>query len=416
MVGNPAANLKVRCVIVGGGPAGMLLGLQLARGGVDVLVLEKHADFLRDFRGDTVHPSTLEVLDSLGLMQRFNALPQHRESELRAQFADCTLAFGDFSGLRPFPYIALVPQWDLLDLLADEARRCANFALRMRTEAVALVHEGDDPAARVIGVRARDAEGMPLTIHADLVIAADGRNSILRKASGLALRDLGAPMDVLWFRVPRAAGDPDATHGVAGRGQFLAMIHRGDYWQAGMVVAKGRAATLMAGPVAAFRELLATVDPLLAARAQAIQPGDISALTVRVDRLQRWHRPGLLLIGDAAHAMSPIGGVGINLAIQDAVATANLLGPALLGNEPIGDAQLATVQRRREWPTRAIQFLQTTIQRRVIAPALAAAGGPPNAPAFLRWLLRFHAVRAIPAHVVGLGFRRDRARFGARGK
>jgi len=404
---------NVRCCIVGGGPAGMMLALQLARGGVDVLVLEKHGDFLRDFRGDTVHPSTLRVLDSLGLMQQFERLPQRRESQLYARFADGMLAFADFSGLRPFPYLALVPQWDLLDLLAKEGRKLPNFDLRMRCEATGFVFADGDPSARVVGVLARDADGQAFEIRADQVIAADGRHSILRRDALLPLRDLGAPMDVLWFRLPLAPGDPEVTHGVAGRGKFLVMIHRGDYWQAGLVVAKGRADALLADGGATFRALLAEVDPDLAARATALDIAKVSTLTVSVDRLERWHRPGLLAIGDAAHAMSPMGGVGINLAIQDAVAAANLLGPALRGTQPIDDAQLARVQQRREWPTRVIQGLQTQIQRRVIAPVLAGNGAAPNAPKWLRALLRWHAVRAIPAHVVGLGPRHDVAHFGA---
>jgi 2-polyprenyl-6-methoxyphenol hydroxylase-like FAD-dependent oxidoreductase len=404
---------KVRCCIVGGGPAGMMLALQLARGGVDVLVLEKHADFLRDFRGDTVHPSTLRVLDSLGLMPQFGRLPQRRETQLYARFADGMLAFADFSGLRPFPYLALVPQWDLLDLLASEGRKLPNFTLRMRCEATGFVFENGDPSARVVGVQACDADGNSFEIRADLVVAADGRHSILRRDALLPLRDLGAPMDVLWFRVPLAPNDPDVTHGVAGRGKFLVMIHRGDYWQAGLVVAKGRADALLADGGAPFRKLLAEAAPSLAERAAALDIAKVSTLTVSVDRLERWHRPGLLAIGDAAHAMSPIGGVGINLAIQDAVATANLLGPALLGMQLITDTELERVQQRREWPTRVVQTLQTQIQRRVIAPVLAQDGNAPAAPKWLRALLRWHAARAIPAHIVGLGPRHEVAHFGA---
>jgi len=403
---------NVRCCIVGGGPAGMMLALQLARGGVDVLVLEKHADFLRDFRGDTVHPSTLRVLDSLGLMPQFERLPQRRETQLYVRFADGMLAFADFGGLRPFPFLALVPQWDLLDLLATEGRKLPNFDLRMRCEATGFVFENGDPAARIVGVQARDADGNSFEVRADLVVAADGRHSILRRDALLPLRDLGAPMDVLWFRLPIATGDPDVTHGVAGRGKFLVMIHRGDYWQAGLVVAKDRADALLADDGAPFRRLLVEVDPPLAERAAVLDVAKVGTLSVAVDRLERWHRPGLLAIGDAAHAMSPIGGVGINLAIQDAVAAANLLGPALLGTLPITDAELARVQQRREWPTRVVQTLQTQIQRRVIAPVLARDGRAPAAPKWLRALLRWHAVRAIPAHVVGLGPRHDVAHFG----
>lgn len=406
--------MRTRCLVVGGGPAGIMLGLQLARGGVEVVVLEKHADFLRDFRGDTVHPSTLLVLDSLGLMPQFAALPQRRETQLRVRFADGVLAAADFSGLRPYSWLALVPQWDLLDMLADEGRKLPNFALRMSCEAEAFLFEKDDASARVVGVRARNADGTALEIHADLVVAADGRHSLVRRDALLPLRDLGAPMDVLWFRLPLAAGDPDGTHGIAGRGKFIVMIHRGDYWQAGLVVAKGRADGLLDNDGGEFRSLLAEVAPSLAGRAQAIGASSVRTLSVSVDRLERWHRLGLLAIGDAAHAMSPVGGVGINLAVQDAVATANLLGSALLGAQAIDDALLARVQQRREWPTRLMQGMQTQIHRRVIAPVLAEGGAAPNAPKWLRALLRWKAVRAIPARVVGLGPRHDVAHFGAK--
>jgi 2-polyprenyl-6-methoxyphenol hydroxylase-like FAD-dependent oxidoreductase len=386
----------------------MLLGLLLARGGVEVTVLEKHGDFLRDFRGDTVHPSTLEVLDAIGLLPRFDALPQHRESQLSVLFADGMVDAGDFRGVGRFPFLAFVPQWDLLDLLADAGRDQPSYRLRLSTEATGLVVE----SGRVVGVQARGPEGA-LEIRADLVVAADGRGSTLRAAAGLAPEELGAPMDVLWFRMPRAASDPEHTFFIAGRGQILAMIHRNDYWQIAFMIPKGAFASMRAHPLADFQRRLAQAAPLLADRVETLRSyDDLHLLEVRVDRLLRWHLPGLLFIGDAAHAMSPVGGVGINLAIQDAVAAANLVGPALRGGGPIGDDLLARVQARRLLPTRIIQALQVLIQRRVIVPALHAEGGPPPCPPLVRTLLRVGALRRIPAHVFGLGFRRETLTFG----
>ncbi|MBS7457968.1 FAD-dependent oxidoreductase [Coralloluteibacterium stylophorae] len=409
----PPRRIRARCLIVGGGPAGMLLGLQLARGGVEVVVLEKHADFLRDFRGDTVHPSTLRLLDDLGLGDAFARLPQRRERALHVRFADRMLALADFGWLRPHPWLAFVPQWDLLDLLAGQARACPRFALRMATEATALCFDGDDPGGRVAGVLARDAQGS-LRIEADLVVAADGRDSVLRAQSGLPLRELGAPMDVLWFRLPREARDPDCTHAVAGRGQFMVMIHRGDYWQVGLILPKDAAGAVAASPTE-LQARLHALAPDLDARVTALAAGGLHRLQVRVSRLRRWHRPGLLCIGDAAHAMSPIGGVGINLAFQDAAAAGNLLGPALCGAAPVPEALLARVQRRRMLPTRLIQRVQIELQRRVVARALAAGGPPPRAPRLARLASRLPVVRALPAWLFGLGPRPERIRFGAAG-
>ena len=399
----PGAVKKVvtQCCIVGGGPAGMMLGLLLARAGIHVVVLEKHGDFLRDFRGDTVHPSTLQILAELGLFRRFDELDQHRAHRLEISLGDLTQPFVDFAGLKPFDYIALVPQWNFLDLLAEVARRYRVFDLRMRTEGIGLIEEN----GCVRGVDARGPAG-EFDIRADLVVATDGRHSTLRHAAGLRPVDYGAPMDVLWFRIPRHADDPEAPFGRATSGHLMVLINRDDYWQAAYVVPKGQATRLRAQPIASFRAAVAHVAPFLAARTDAIASwDDVKLLEVKVNRLRRWHRPGLLLIGDAAHAMSPIGGVGINLAIQDAVAAANVLAPALRAGRKPDERVLRRIQKRREFPTRFTQGLQVQVQKRVISRVLADNDAPPELPALMRFLLRFRTVRHIPARLLGYGVR-----------
>lgn len=390
----------------------MVLGLLLARAGVPVTVLEKHRDFLRDFRGDTVHPSTLELLRDLGLLEKFFALPHRREETLVGQFPDGLITIGDFRGLEPFPFMALVPQWDFLDLLAGESKRYPNHALLMDTPATALISEG----GRVVGVKAEGPDG-PLRVSADLVVACDGRHSTLRAAAGLKTLDFGAPMDVLWFRLSRQVDDLDHTFGIVARGRLMAMLNRNDYWQIGLIIPKGSGEMRRRKPIAGFHAEVAAMAPFLAARMHEIGSWkDVSQLTVTVDRLERWHQPGLLLIGDAAHAMSPMGGVGINLAIQDAVATANILGPALRDGGDIGEELLAKVQARRLWPTRIIQGVQVTAQRRVIDPVLNREGPPPRLPPFVKFLFRFRWMRRIPARLFGWGVRRERLRLPARGE
>lgn len=401
--------LSTRCCIAGGGPAGMMLGLLLARAGVEVLVLEKHADFLRDFRGDTVHPSTLQVMEELGLLERFLARPHDAVQVVRAVIGDSDVAVADFSRLTArCRFIAMVPQWEFLDFLRDEAEAFSTFSLMQNAEVTGVLQA----RGRVTGVSVATSRG-PRQVMADLVIGADGRHSVVRQSAGLPVRGLGAPIDVLWMRLPRLPGDSPATGGRIARGLFLAVINRGSYWQCAYVIPKGGFEALRARGLQAFRADLVRLVPTFADRAgQLASWDDVKLLTVTVDRLEQWWRPGLLCLGDAAHAMSPIGGVGINLAIQDAVAAANLLAEALADAEVSAEALtslLAKVQKRRLLPARITQAVQVAIQNRVLAPVLAGASGHDGAPLAVPWPLRlmnrFPALLGLPAYAVGIGVR-----------
>ncbi len=392
--------ISTRCCIAGGGPAGMMLGLLLARAGIDVLVMEKHADFLRDFRGDTIHPSTLELMAELGMLDRFLTLPHQETRALAAQVGDTTVTIADFSRLPTrCRFIAIMPQWDFLNFLAEEASRYATFALRMRADVTGLIEE----SGRVVGVRASTAEG-PLEVRAALVVAADGRHSTLRQAAGLPFDEFGAPMDVLWFRISRRNTDHADTMGRFDPGRIFIMINRGEHWQCGYVIAKGSADRIREAPLPAFREGVARLAPFLRDRVDELRDwDDVKLLTVRVDRLRQWYRSGLLCIGDAAHAMSPVGGVGINLAIQDAVAAANALaGPLRQGRVDVD--HLRQVQKRREFPTRVTQRIQLLIQDRIITRVLGQAG-PISPPLLVRLATKLSFVRRLVARVLGLGVR-----------
>jgi len=405
--------LSTTCCIAGGGPAGMMLGLLLARAGVAVIVLEKHTDFLRDFRGDTIHPSTLAVMHDLGLLDRFLKLPHQRVERLDADVYGQRVTIADFRHLRtPCPYIALMPQWDFLDFLAEEARAWPNFRLLMGTRADAVIERD----GAVVGVRASSGE-QDIEITAQLVVAADGRHSTLRDRAGLPADDLGAPIDVLWFRLPRdAAQDVEQTGGYVRAGVFLVTINRGSYWQCGYVIAKGGNDALRAEGLDALKARIADAAPFLKPALQTLRSwDDLSLLSVQVNRLRQWQRDGLLCIGDAAHAMSPVGGVGINLAVQDAVAGANLLGDVLRQRRPdVHD--LARVQRRRAWPTRVTQALQIAIQNTVLAPALAAPADTAThkLPLALQLLRRMPLLSRVPARVIGIGVRPERVRSAAK--
>ena len=410
------SKLETRCCIAGGGPAGMMLGLLLARAGVPVVVLEKHADFLRDFRGDTVHPSTLQVMHELGLLEKFLTRPHEEIRELRGTVGTTELVLANF---RHVPcrckFVALMPQWEFLDFLCDEAERWPAFRLIRNAEVTGLIAN----AGVVSGVQVSTPEGR-LDVMADLVIGADGRHSTVRSAAGLVVHDLGAPIDVLWMRIPKAAGDPSATGGRIVPGAFMAMINRGSYWQCAYVIAKGGMERIQSRGLDAFRADLCKVAPFFADRVETLASwDDIKLLSVTVDRLERWYMPGLLCIGDAAHAMSPIGGVGINLAIQDAVAAANILAAPLVDDAVPASALtpfLAKVQKRRLFPARVTQAAQVAMQNRLLKPVIASAGATDSHASVmtLPWPLKLIScspwLQALPAYAVGVGVRPEHVR------
>ena len=393
--------MKCDCAIAGGGPAGMMMGLLLARAGVDVVVLEKHADFLRDFRGDTIHPSTLDVMHELGLLDEFLRRPHDELHQVAVRVGPDQARIADF---RHVPahcrFLMMMPQWDFLDFLAGHARRLPNFRLVMQAEARSLLTEN----GRVAGLRARTPDG-ELELRSALVVGADGRHSTIRAQAGLQPQDFGAPMDVLWLRVSRLPGDPPDLFGQVDAGRVLVMIARGDYWQCALLIPKGSGEAWRGRGVGALHEALLGLSPWLGERVRELADWDaqVKLLAVTVDRLRDWARPGLLCIGDAAHAMSPIGGVGINLAVQDAVAAARLLAGPLREHE-LDLAALQRVQRRREWPVRVVQRMQLTMQDRLIGPILAS-DKPVRMPWVLRLLDRFALLRRVPAWFIGVGVR-----------
>jgi len=396
---------NVRCCIAGGGPAGMMLGFLLARAGVEVAVLEKHKDFLRDFRGDTIHPSTLQLMHELGLLDEFLKRPHQEAARLTGVVGSTEVMIADFTHLRTrCRFIGLMPQWDFLNFVAEQARRFPTFHLQLQTEVIDLIEEAD----RVVGVRATGPQG-PVEIRADLVVGADGRRSTVRQRAKLNVKNLGAPIDVLWMRLPRHSADPSNALGHFNRGKILVLIDRGDYWQCAFVIPKGGFEEIQQRGLDAFHNDLAEIAPFLRDRVAELHDwNDIKLLTVAVDRLEKWYRPGLLCIGDSAHAMSPIGGVGINLAIQDAVATANLLAAPLRDGQ-ITPADLEKVQRRREFPTRVTQRLQIFVQDRVISRVLASRQQL-ALPWPLRLIRRFPILARIPARLVGIGVRPEHIR------
>jgi len=391
---------QTRCCIVGGGPAGMMLGFLLARAGVDVTVLEKHADFLRDFRGDTVHPSTLEIMRELSLLDEFLKLPHQEVSHLSFQIGASRIPLIDLSHIPTHcKFIALMPQWDFLNFLAAQGQRHPNFHLYMKAEATDLITEN----GVVTGVRAKTPQGA-LDINADLVVGCDGRHSTVRERASLAVQDIGAPIDVLWFRISRRESDGEEVFGHIEAGQMMVMLNRGDYWQCAYVIPKGGSDKVKAEGLARFRERVLALSPSLNDRIEEIRSfDDVKLLTVAIDRLREWHKPGVLCVGDAAHAMSPVGGVGINLAIQDAVAAANILaGP--LRNGAVAREHLAAVQRRREFPMQVIQRIQVLIQNNLLSPALASSERP-KPPLIMRLIAWVPLLRRIPARVLAVGVR-----------
>lgn len=397
----PNQTMKVRCCIVGGGPAGMMLGYLLGRAGIDVVVLEKHADFFRDFRGDTVHPSTLQVMDELGLIDGFLKLPHQRLQKMDGLFGGTPVRIADLSRLHTkYPFIAFMPQWDFLNFLREAGRRFASLKVMMSTEAVDLIRRGET----VAGVRAKTPDGI-IDIEADLTIACDGRHSTVRERAGLEIDEIGAPMDVLWFRAGRR---PDETENVFARvepGKMMITFDRGDYWQCAYVIAKGRYDAVKARGLQALLDDVVRMAPILRSGIAEVKSfGDIKLLTVAINRLERWTQPGLLCIGDAAHAMSPVGGVGVNLAVQDAVATANLLADKLQGGCP-SENELDAVRRRREFPVKMTQAMQVIVQNNIISGALQGGDRPLKVPLVVRLVTALPWLQGIPARLLALGVR-----------
>jgi 2-polyprenyl-6-methoxyphenol hydroxylase-like FAD-dependent oxidoreductase len=399
------STITTQCCIAGGGPAGMMLGFLLARAGVHVVVLEKHADFFRDFRGDTVHPSTLELMFELGLIDKFLKLPHQEVETLSAQIGAEHLPMADFRHLPTHcKFMALMPQWNFLNFLAEEGKRYKTFDLRMQADATELIEEN----GRVAGLIATTPNGA-LTIRADLVVGCDGRHSTVREKAGFKSDDYGAPMDVLWFRLSHKASDSADTFGHIEAGRLMVMLDRGDYWQCAYVIPKGGIERVKSEGLEAFHARVVEMSPFVSDRVGELKTwDDVKLLSVTVDRLQKWWRPGLLCIGDAAHAMSPIGGVGINMAVQDAVAAANrLAGPLRAGKAT--DEDLQAVQQRRTLPVEFTQWLQLTIQRRIISRVLASHERP-KPPLFFKLFGVFPILRRIPARLLGIGIRPEHVR------
>jgi 2-polyprenyl-6-methoxyphenol hydroxylase-like FAD-dependent oxidoreductase len=383
----------------------MMLGFLLARAGVEVIVLEKHADFLRDFRGDTIHPSTLEVMHELGLLEDFLKRPHQELPQITGQIGDDTITLADFSHLpTKCKFLAFMPQWDFLNFLVEQAERYQAFRLMTNTEVTGLIEAG----SQVCGVKAETPDG-PLEIRADLIVGADGRSSVIRAASGLEVEHLGAPIDVLWFRLPRKPDDQSQALGRFANGKIMVMINRDTYWQCGYIIRKGALEEIKQRGLEKFREDILSLAPFLGDRIKEIRDwNEIKLLTVLVDRLRQWYRPGLLCIGDAAHAMSPVGGIGINLAIQDAVAAANILWQPL-SEGWVSPSHLQKVQWRRELPTRLTQRGQVFVQDNVLGRVLGSSR-PVVAPWFLKIFKRFPVLRRIPARLIGLGVRPEHVR------
>jgi 2-polyprenyl-6-methoxyphenol hydroxylase-like FAD-dependent oxidoreductase len=393
-------SLKTRCCIAGGGPAGMMLGFLLARAGVEVVVLEKHADFLRDFRGDTIHPSTLEVIYELGLIDEFLKRPHQEIREFSGQIGDEMIPLADLTHLPTHcKFLGFMPQWDFLDFVAEHAKRYPAFKLLMQAEVVDLIQQGN----MIAGVKAKTPQG-EIIVRADLVVGCDGRSSIVRELANLEVESLGAPIDVLWFRVTRLQSDPGQVLGRFVPGKILVMLNREEYWQCAFVIRKGAFEEIKHRGIEAFRSDIVSIAPFLKDRVDELKDWEpIKLLTVLVDHLRKWYRPGLLCIGDAAHAMSPVGGVGINLAIQDAVATANILARPL-SEKYVSLSHLQKVQWRREFPTKVTQWAQVQVQERVLSVVLGLQQNF-RAPWFMLLFKKFPVLRRIPARLIGIGVR-----------